>query len=232
MHPRHWDVIEIGAWLARVIGRSELAVPLIRSAVDRDPLCNRCSYQLARNLMRTGRFEAAEREILRFRSLTGSNIGRITLGLARLLQGDFNRVMDALSFDGQMVPESSDYETALRDYLELLVALVTNQLADPEAAIELFQQRYPDTTMLGLGVDAGLFAVAGNADRAFEELERLQVEFERWKFADLLGEPLLAKLKDDPRWLKTLEAAGIAPWQVDEIGFRPPLPPGDTDDSD
>jgi TolB-like protein/tetratricopeptide (TPR) repeat protein len=221
-HPRHWNVIEIGAWLARVIGRSELAIPLLSSAVDRDPLCSRCSYQLARNLMRAGRFEAAEQEILRFRSLSGNELGRITLGLARLLQGDFNRVMSALSFDGQIVPEESDYETALHDYLELLVSLASNQADDPDSAIALFLQRYPDTTMLGMGVDAGLFAMAGNADRAFAALARSQAEFEPWKFADLLGEPLLAKLKDDPRWLEALEVAGIAPWQVAELNYQPP----------
>jgi hypothetical protein len=55
-------------------------------------------------------------------------------------------------------------------------------------------------------------AFRGEADRAFEWLDKA-VTYHDPSLSDIVGEPLFAKLRQDPRWLPFLRKIGKAPEQ-------------------
>lgn len=75
---------------------------------------------------------------------------------------------------------------------------------------------------------ATVLAWRGDKDAAFEWLDRAAAdrdkEYDR-DFIDLLVEPLLEPLRDDPRWMSYLNKLGWAPEQLGAIDFDPVPPP-------
>jgi TPR repeat protein len=70
---------------------------------------------------------------------------------------------------------------------------------------------------------AGSIAYRGEADRAFEWLERAAA-MDISEAIYNLHDPMFANLHDDPRWLPFLEDVGMAPSQLAAIEFNVTLP--------
>ncbi len=70
---------------------------------------------------------------------------------------------------------------------------------------------------------AYIFAYRGEADRAFEWLDKA-VKYKDPGLSGILGERLFSNIHDDPRWLPFLERIGKSPEQLAAIEFKVTLP--------
>jgi hypothetical protein len=71
---------------------------------------------------------------------------------------------------------------------------------------------------------AYVYAFCGNADKAFEWLDKA-VAYKDPGLAEIVTENLFDKIHSDPRWLPFLRKVGKAPDQLAKIEFKmPPLP--------
>jgi serine/threonine-protein kinase len=69
---------------------------------------------------------------------------------------------------------------------------------------------------------AGAMAYRNEPDRAFEWLERAVDNHEPDWY--IVAEPLLANIREDPRWLPFVESINRSPAELDAIDFEIPLP--------
>src|SRR4029077_19942115 len=71
---------------------------------------------------------------------------------------------------------------------------------------------------------AEVYAICGDADKAFEWLDKA-VAYQDSGLAEILTENPLHKIPSDPRWVPFLRKIGKAPDQLAKIEFKvPPLP--------
>jgi hypothetical protein len=70
---------------------------------------------------------------------------------------------------------------------------------------------------------AYVFAYRGEADRAFEWLDRA-VAYNDPGLSEIVAEPLFRNVRPDRRWVAFLERIGRAPAQLEVIEFEPVLP--------
>jgi len=68
-----------------------------------------------------------------------------------------------------------------------------------------------------------VFAYCGDADRAFEWLDKSVAANDGGTIV-ILVDNLFANVRSDPRWLPLLRKLGKAPDQVDKIEFKVTLP--------
>jgi tetratricopeptide (TPR) repeat protein len=71
---------------------------------------------------------------------------------------------------------------------------------------------------------AHVYAFRGNADKAFEWLDKA-VQYQDPGLSDILVDNLFDKIHSDPRWLPFLRKIGVAPEQLAKIQFKVTLPP-------
>jgi adenylate cyclase len=71
LDPNDQDVLRPAAVFAAAIGRFDAAVDLLRHAVDRDPLCQSCWYNLARHSRSAGRLTRRSRRSVSTRASVG-----------------------------------------------------------------------------------------------------------------------------------------------------------------
>jgi len=210
LHPNDWGVGLGAVIFCRVIGRSEVAVELSRFALTRDPLCTSCNYHYGRSLMEDGRFAEAIEAMRSFRELVPGVGGEIVMGDAMLGLGDYAGALQVFELRGK---SNDDW------YGPLLVRAyqgedISGALAEVEA--QVVESGYSYFQL------AELFAVSGNADKAFGWLSRGE------EVTLASRRPLhsrhFKKLHGDPRWQGFLERAGVAPHQLAKIQFNPKLP--------
>jgi len=70
---------------------------------------------------------------------------------------------------------------------------------------------------------AYVLAFRGETDRAFQWLEKAAGDRDT-RLVNILGNPHLARLRNDPRWLPFLRRIGMAPEQLAKIRFDVNLP--------
>ena len=95
---------------------------------------------------------------------------------------------------------------------------ITAQLIDARSDSHLWSETYDHPLDI-----AYVFAYRGEADRAYEWLDRA-VDSGDGGLSEILAEPFFAKLHDDPRWLPFLESIGKSPAQLKTIEFAANLP--------
>jgi hypothetical protein len=90
---------------------------------------------------------------------------------------------------------------------------------ESDAALQAFIDKYGEVASL-VGIAYGYI---GNADKAFEWLEK-GAELHDPAVSQVMMDPLLDGLHDDPRWLPYLRSTGYAPEQLAKIEFHVTLP--------
>jgi len=196
-------VLQMSGRLLRAVGLFDEAVVLSERAVERDPLCARCLYRLAHAYLYAGDLDAAETRIRRYIRIAEG--GWITLGNILLLQGDPEAALTA--YDKQRPPGGHEaYWLAGR-------AMAFHELgrrADFDETmnrlIEAWGEREPR-------VLARVYAWAGQADKAFEWLDRGIDDY----FDVLVGNPFFREIQDDPRWIDLLAGVGLGPNDREDI---------------
>jgi adenylate cyclase len=210
LHPRHPEVVRSAAIFARFIGRDDLYMQLSRGLLQDDPLCASCSYHYARSLFQLGRYEEAIETMEAFRALVSRDSGEITLGLSYLELGNVDRALETFDLRGD-APDSW--------YGPMIVRARRGEDIAPE--LEKIGSEIPEQSLYYFQL-AQVYAVSGDIDNAFKWIEKGE-EISIPVTRDVLSR-YFENLHDDPRWQGVLERAGLAPHQVAEINFDPPLP--------
>lgn len=195
--------------LLHALGRLEQAIELYEYVVENDPLNHHAHVNLAGIYLNAGRVDDAITKAKQALQISpGALSVNVMLGRAYLQKGDPRAAAEAFRNEG--IEAGSAWG----------LALVAHELGQRDefekrrnAWLKQWGERYPVQA-------AVLFAYAGNKDKAFEWLERI----EPGQLTDSLWYPELASLHDDPRWNALLKRHGLAPRQQKTIEFDIDIP--------
>jgi TolB-like protein len=179
--------------LARSLGRFEEALTLNRRAVELDPLSNLAYYTLGQTAYYAARFPEAEAALIKGLELApDSSLARSTLAQVYLVQAKHRQALTETERIG---------DPFRRLFGEALAYHALGQKKESDAALaELIEKHHAD----GAFQIAGVYAYRGEADRAFEWLERAYAQRDPG-CAYTKGHPLLKNLERDPRWAAFLK---------------------------
>jgi adenylate cyclase len=200
--PADPNVLIAAANLETALGHTDREIELYRKAVELDPVNASSRSFLAFGLATTKQFAEARAEYARVVELNPSAPwAHAGLGLAYLLQNKFEEAAteaqaDAGEWARLLIVSCARW--AQKRGQESDAAL--NELIKNEAELAAFQI-------------AEAYAYRGNKDQAFEWLERARRQHDPG-LGDLLKDPLLENLYDDPRWNAFLRTMGLADDQL------------------
>ena len=205
LDPWDLDIVSFAADFAKFIGRLDEALELEELLVERDPLCESCRFRLAKSYMFSGRLVEAEHQLATLRSMSGGY--HWDYGIVLLLM---RRTREALDMFNSI--EDPEYLQNQGRAMALFDLGQNDESRNVLARLEQdWGEQYPQQT-------AQAFAYVGQADKAFEWLQRslpdatiqLQTEF---------PEPLYDRLRDDPRWVEIMRLIGRTSEQMQAIPF-------------
>ena len=203
-NPRH---LVIAGDLAYALERFPAAVALYQGALDLDPFCTACYMNQAQAYIAAGQprqAEAAVRQVME-----RSRGGHLTLGLTRIMQGDFAAAQEIID---QTVPAKA---TKFQEFYRALLCHAQGDIACFRSRLERFEAENGESEAMRI---AQLHAVGGDADAAFRWLARLR-ERNQTLLLKNLPDPLFDNLREDPRWQHMLAELGRAPQQLRQIAF-------------
>ncbi len=183
--------------LADSLGRKNESVAFARRAAAVDPLSYIAHGNLALRCLNSGLLDEAEAALDQaFKLKPRAGLLPTILGTLRLEQG---RLDDALAAFQQEGIE------ALRLSGIAMAQHTLGRSAESEATLKQLIERCADDGALQI---AEAFAYCGNADRAFEWLERAYLQRDSG-LPQMQSWPLLRNLHGDPRWSRFLEKIGF-----------------------
>jgi adenylate cyclase len=209
-NPYSEDVLRTAGAFVTVIGRSDVALALGKFSVSHNPLCGGCTYNLSGALLEMGRVDQAE-EYLRNYMKNGVG-GYHSLGVILLQKGDLDGARNAFNH-----PFSNEFD---RDHGNILIRIYkgdTGLNTDVEQFVNKWGKHWPIRA-------AGLYALIGQTDSAYQVLEESFQEISPFFQAMDMRNIYLSRLHSDPRWEIFKEQAGITNRQLEEIEFYPRLP--------
>jgi adenylate cyclase len=188
--------------LAVAKGDTARGIALYREAIALDPVNPQARGFLAFNLAATGQIAEAQAEFPRVLELNpAAPWAHAGLGLTFLIEGKFEDAAAAAQDDAA-------------EYARLVIVAIARwgqkRIPEADAALARLTESFADTAAYQI---AEVYAYRGDKDRAFEWLERAR----RQRDAGLAGmrrDPLLANLKEDPRWNAFLHTIGLADDQL------------------
>ena len=199
--PRNVPVLNGAGWLMRATGRMGEAIALFERAVEQDPLSSTAYQSLASTYYYAGRLDEAERafrktlELAPKRSETRSNYAMVLLQLGR----------DAEALEAAMQePEDTFGLWAL--------AIVHHAQGRGSQSDQALQELTERLSIEGAYQIAGAHAARGEMDAAFAWLDRAYDQNDGGLMY-LLGDPVFAKAREDPRWNGVLAKMGLTAWE-------------------
>lgn len=199
--------------LLMILGRMDEGLALREAIVRRDPVNVSELWRLGIAQRGAGRYDAAiasYRTALSIRPAMG--VVRSHLGIALLLKGDAS---------GALTEIEQEKIEAYRMIALPMAYHALGRAADSDAALGALIAKYEKDYSFNI---AYVYAFCGNADKAFEWLEKA-VEYHDAGLSEIVQENLFQKIHSDPRWVPFLRKLGKAPEQLARIEFKmPPLP--------
>jgi TolB-like protein len=186
-------VLRTAALVLVQLGDYPRAIQLARRALELDPLQIWSHYQLAAAYQANGEFGKAAEHFRRVNEMTG---GYRVWELLEALVLD-NRLDDA---------KSLPIDTSFQWYVDLLISQKEN---DRKKADSLFSEILTQNDWISRPFSiATLYAYRGEKDKAFEYLNAAK-RLPDPDLTNLLKDPFLIPLRDDPRFLKLRRELGI-----------------------
>jgi len=210
--PANPDVLIEAGVLVRRLGRLDEAIAIGKYQVGLDPINPFGHEILAYTYRYAGRLDDAIAELRTVLSLSPNYLGgHEGIGELLLQKGD---AKSALAEMQQEVLDSAR-----------LVGLamahhVLGQKFESDAALAEVIEKYAEVYPLNI---AYVFAFRGEADRAFEWLDKAARDHNLF-FNAVAGHPMFANIHADPRWLPFLRKHGLAPEQLAAIKFDVTVP--------
>jgi TolB-like protein len=212
LEPTNADTISNAAALAMILGRLDTAIALNEYANARDPVSPTGFQNIGVAYSNAGRQQEAIESYRTALSLSPDLAGaHSAIGVALLLQGDAAGALTA------MQKESNEGWRLIG--LPMAWHAVGDQTKSDAAVAELIE-KYGEHAAYNI---AYVFAFRGEADRAFEWLEKA-VTYRDPGLPEIPVNPLFANIHEDPRWSPFLRRIGKAPEQLAAIRFDVKLP--------
>jgi len=212
LDPASPTVLGNSSTVLKTLGRLDEAIALDEETVRRDPVNTAWLFNLAAAKHWAGRNDESIALLRTVLSLSPSfNGARLILGEALLGKGDAEAAL-------------AEFEQEPYD----LFRMIGLPLAYHDLGREAEFQSALDELIAKVGplspYDVGsVFAYCGDADRAFEWLDKSVAANDGGTIV-ILVDNLFANVRSDPRWLPLLRKLGKAPDQVDKIEFKVTLP--------
>lgn len=147
--------------LAYTLGRTDEALNYYRRAIDQDPLNVSAFSSMASLYIVLGRRQEGLAELHKVLALSPDFGGiHMAIGLQKLHAGEPAAALEEIKLEG----DGQNREWALAYAYAML-----KRDADADAALKHYESAYGASDLVGV---AQLYSVRGNADRAFEWLER------------------------------------------------------------
>ena len=194
------------------LGRLDESIAFYEYVAELDPLYPVNLNNLARVYYYTGRLEDAVATARTVLELSPDFPGaRLSLGLSLLEVGELEEALE--TFESETLPPARIFGLVL-----------ANQALGRQAAFDAaFQEIQEDWGALFPGGIAWVHALSGDADAAFEWLDRVEAAMAR-NALDLPFAPAFADLYDDARWTAFLERVGASEEQLAAIPFEARVP--------
>jgi len=208
--PTDSALIGSAGMLLKNMGRVEEALAPIEYKVALDPLSAAWQYTLGIAYLSAAQYDDAVRSFETTLRLSPEfSLAHYNLGVALMLAGRPNDAVAALQKeareDWRLAGLTMAYAAANKDHETILAELLS---------------KYSGNMTYNIGY---VYAYLGDTDSAFEWLERA-FEVGDPGLGEVLSQPLLASLKEDPRWLPLLEKLGRAPDQLSKIQLSVAIP--------
>jgi tetratricopeptide (TPR) repeat protein len=178
-------------------GHFEEALELVRKAIELDPLMTAGYNNIAHVLVAMGRLDEAQAAARQILALNPVQPGAHSIiAKCYLMQGN---------------PEAALAEAEQeqdRSWGEYLIALALDAMGRREEADQLLQKYVEDFRDRMAVQVAGIYAHRGDVDEAFAWLDHAY-KVRDGGLSEMLGDPMLANLHDDPRWTAFLGKMGL-----------------------
>jgi TolB-like protein/Flp pilus assembly protein TadD len=212
LEPANPQIIGSAAILVQNLGRLEQAIALKEFVIERDPVVAAAHATLATAYRLAGRFDASIASLRTALRLSPDRVAAYYgIGCALVLKGEPQAALEAMQLERN---------TLWRLIGRPIAYHALGRTAESDAALTELIEKFAAPAAFNI---AYVVAYRGEVDRAFEWLDRA-VEHRDPGLAGILTEPLLANLREDPRWLPLLRRVGKAPEQVAAISFDFSLP--------
>src|SRR6185312_3194812 len=212
LDPADLAVLSNSASLLSSLGRLQQASAVNEYVLARDPVNTTDLFNLGGDYLGTGRYDEA---IDTYRTLLSLNPGSTGVhgffGWALLLKGDAQAAL------AQMQQEKVE---SLRLLGMAQVYHALGKKAPSDAALATLIAKYAKDDPYSI---ASVYAYRGETDLAFVWLDKA-VQAADPQLAGIQVDPLLDKIRHDPRWLPFLRKIGYAPEQLAKIQFTVTLP--------
>jgi tetratricopeptide (TPR) repeat protein len=183
----------VSAELARVYGRFDEAIVILRKSLQRDPLSSPLYHNLGGALFRAGRFADAEEVYRKALSLSpGRSRTHAYLSLTLLHDG---RGEEGLA------EAAKEPHEAFRLWAEAIIQQVLHGREASDEPLRRLIEKYGDTALRQI---ADVYAIREEWTPAFEWLERAYTLRDPG-LLELKGSPMLRRLHGDPRWQALLK---------------------------
>ena len=213
--PTQTDVLRPAMILANFLRRPELAIRIGEYALERDPLCSLCAYQLAQAYASAGRLADAEATLRSF--VAAGRGGEYSLGQVLLLSG---RPQEAMQQFAQL-GEGGD---ALRLAGQAMALHSLGQPAESRAALAALEKGHAGTHAFRL---AEAHAWIGNLEQAARWLNMAVESVDERDLTNayvMLRSPFLGETLQRPEMQPTLLRLGATAEQLAAVTFEPRLP--------
>jgi TolB-like protein/tetratricopeptide (TPR) repeat protein len=212
LDPMNPDIAFEAAVLAANIGRVDEAIALDKYVVARDPVNSAGHHNLGLVYRDAGRLDEAMTSLRTALNLSpGYSGAQYFIGEALLLKGQPEAALAAFAEEG-------DEEYRVKGTALALHALGRRE--EFEAAFRDLRERWGEEWPSEV---AHVYAWTGNADAAFEWLDRAVAQKEGG-LNEQFRSPFYAPLRDDPRWAAFRERTGTSEEQLAAIKFEVTLP--------
>jgi len=212
LDPSNVDIIANAAVLLTALRRFDESTRVNEYATARDPLNPVRHGNLAVSHLYAGRWQEAIASLeTALRLSPGRIYANYLIGVAQLM-----RDRPAAALEAMQQEQSETYRVQ-----GMALALHALGRQDESAAqLRELEERWGDKSPAAV---AGVYAFAGDADTAFELLDRA-VEQRDISLGWIFQMPYFGPVHDDPRWGRFLEQIGAAPTRLDGIEFKVTLP--------
>jgi TolB-like protein/tetratricopeptide (TPR) repeat protein len=217
LEPSNLDFVGDAAFLLRRLGRLDQAIAFGEFVVARDPV-NELAYNDLGNAYRfAGRLDKAidaYRTALSLNSGSGLLFEHAQIGEVLLQKGDARAALTEIE---QIPPEIDE---PLRLVALSMAHYAVGQKVESDTALVELIRKHEKTLASQI---AYVFAFRGEADRAFEWLDKA-VQHRDPALGSIAVYPMFANIHSDPRWLPFLRKHGMAPEQLAAIKFDVKVP--------
>jgi len=212
LDPTNTAILGDAGFLASSLGRLDEAIALLEYVVARDPVNPGGHANLGVFYLIAGRLDESIASSRTALSLSpGRENATMLIGWALLEKGELEAALAAI----QEEPSEFWRMAGLAGAYHAL-----GQSAESDAALANLIEDYEHSAAANI---AGLYAFRGDADGAFEWLDKA-VQYRDAGLSEISSNSTFANIHDDPRWLPFLETIGRSPEQLAAIKFGVRVP--------